>query len=212
MEGALLFDLDGTLVDSLADIGASANAVRAAFGLPPASEAAIRAFVGDGALVLLERALAGAGPFDALRERAWALYQEHHAEQCTREVRPYPGVVEHLERWHGERRPLAVVTNKPARFAHAILEHLGLDRLLPVVIGGDTLGERKPSPAPVHEALTRLRAPAAGASLVGDGIQDLRAGKAAGVRTVAALFGFHDAAALRAEGADEYWSAFGVAE
>jgi phosphoglycolate phosphatase-like HAD superfamily hydrolase len=162
--------------------------------------------------VLLERALAGAGPFAALRERAWALWQEHHEAQCTRTVRPYPGVAEHLARWQAERRPMAVVTNKPARFAHAILAHVGLDRFVPVVIGGDTLGERKPSPAPVHAALARLGAPATGAALVGDGVQDLRAGKAAGVRTIAALFGFHDPAALRAEGADEYWAAFGVAE
>ena len=210
--GALLFDLDGTLVDSLADIGASTNHVRAAFGLPPAGERQLREFVGDGVISLLERALAGAGPFESIRQAAWELYARHHRDQCTRAVRPYPGVVECLGRWQADGRPMAVVTNKPARFAEPILAHLGLDRFLEVVVCGDSLGERKPSAAPLHAALAGLRAPAAGAMMVGDGVQDLRAARAAGVRSAAVLFGFQRPEILRAEGADEFWVAFGEPE
>lgn len=210
--GALLFDLDGTLVDSLADIGASTNHVRLAFGLPAVDLQTMRSFVGDGAMTLLERALAGAGAFDRIRDAAWELYIDHHRDQCTREVRPYAGVIDCLARWQAAGRPMAVVTNKPARFAEPILEHLGLDRFIEAVVCGDTLSERKPSAAPLHAALNCLRAPAAGAMMVGDGVQDLRAAKAAGVRSAAVLFGFQNPAVLRAEGADEFWTAFGERE
>lgn len=205
----LLLDLDGTLVDSLADIAASANHVRAAFGLGPLSHGAVRAMVGDGAALLLRRALAELGePVDVAT--AWPIYDEHHRQQCTDMVVPYPGVVSHLDAWHEAGRRMAVVTNKPERFARQILEHLALDRYFSAVVGGDTTPVRKPDPAPLHAALEALGAAPADAFMVGDGIQDLRAGRAAGTRTIAALYGFRDEASLRAEGADSFWSAFGV--
>jgi phosphoglycolate phosphatase len=103
------------------------------------------------------------------------------------------------------------VTNKPARFAAPILRALGVERLLPVVVGGDTLPQRKPDPAPILHALRQLGGEAGEATMVGDGVQDLRAGKAAGLRTIGCLYGYGEPAALRAEGADGWWSAFGVA-
>lgn len=208
-----LFDLDGTLCDTLADIAASANHVRASHGLPPAPLAALRAMIGDGALTLLRRALADLRPQpppdDACWQRAWTLYQEHHAVQCTVHAQPYPGVRAHLERWAGAGHPLAVVTNKPERFARPILHHVGLADLLPVVIGGDTLPQKKPDPAPLREALRRLGQPDRSGTMVGDGETDLRAGRAAGLRTIAVLYGYRPEAALRAVGADEYWTRFG---
>ena len=104
---------------------------------------------------------------------------------------------------------MAIVTNKPTRFTSRILEHLELTRYLPVAICGDTLDVKKPDPAPLREALRRLGAPLDAGMMVGDSVQDLRAGKAAQLRTAAALFGFRSEEELRAEGADEYWSAFG---
>jgi phosphoglycolate phosphatase len=205
----LLLDLDGTLVDSLADIAASANHVRAAFDLAPLGHDAIRAMVGDGAALLLRRALAELdAPVDVAQ--AWPIYDAHHRTQCTATVVPYPGVVEHLETWRADGRQMAVVTNKPEGFARTILEHLRIDRYFGTVVGGDTTPSRKPDPAPLRAALDLLGVEPADAWMVGDGIQDLRAGRAAGTRTVAALYGFRDAASLRAEGADTYWSAFGV--
>ena len=206
----VLLDLDGTLVDSLADIAATANHVRAVFDLPPLGTDAVRRMVGDGAAKLLERALADAcrpvAPGDAFE-----IYDAHHREQCTRLVRPYPGAVETLQRWHDDRRPVAIVTNKPERFAVRILEHLGLLGLVGAVVGGDSTAERKPSPVPLHEALARLGLGTERAWMAGDGIQDLRAGRAAGLRTIGALYGFHDPDRLRSEGADLFWTAFGVA-
>lgn len=212
---AFLFDLDGTLADTLADIAESANEVRRRHDLPPVGEDVVRAWVGDGARALLRRALAevlrneAETAVEARLDAAFAEYAEHHAGQCTRLVRPYPGVREHLEELAAAGHPLAVVTNKPARFAVPIVEHLGLAGLLPVVVGGDSAPARKPDPAPLRFALERLGAAPAGAVMVGDGIQDLRAGRALGLRTIACLFGFTAEDRLRREGADVYWSRFG---
>jgi phosphoglycolate phosphatase len=121
----------------------------------------------------------------------------------------FPGVADHLERLHAAGHPLAIVTNKPERFAVALAGHLGLAAWVPVVIGGDTLERRKPDPLPVLEALRRLGCPPGRGTMVGDGETDLRAGRAAGLRTVACLFGYRAEAELRQIGADEYWTRFG---
>lgn len=212
---AFLFDLDGTLADTLADLAASANHVRGLHGLPPVADATVRSFVGDGARTLLARALDGVLPAaGSARQRAldaaFAAYVEHHDRQCTVFARPFPGVREHLTALHAAGHPLAVVTNKPERFAVPIVRHLQLHDLLPVIVGGDTLPQKKPDPAPLQLALRQLGAAAAGGTMVGDGLQDLRAAKAAGLRAIACLFGYGDAAALRREGADGYWRAFGT--
>ena len=114
-------------------------------------------------------------------------------------------------KWRAEQRPMAVVTNKPTQFTTRILEHLQLTPYLPVAICGDTLSVKKPDPEPLREALRRLGQPLNAGTMVGDSVQDLRAGKAAGLRTVAVLFGFRSEEELRGEGADEYWTTFGTA-
>lgn len=212
---AFLFDLDGTLADTLPDIAASCNHARGRLGLPPLLTPQVRAFVGDGALALLRRALAPALPAeparaDALLADALAAYLSHHEAQCTVHARLYPGTRDLLQRLAAGGAALGVVTNKPARFAGPILRALGVERLLPVVVGGDTLPQRKPDPAPVLHALRQLGVAAHEATMVGDGVQDLRAGKAAGARTIGCLYGYGEPSALRAEGADGWWSAFGV--
>jgi phosphoglycolate phosphatase len=212
---AFLFDLDGTLCDTLLDIAASANHVRATFDLPAAELATVRAAIGDGARTMIRRVLADLRPDEPMLDEAMRRYGEHHLRQCTVHVTPYPGVREHLERLRAAGHALGVVTNKHERPSLAILRHLGLDELLPVVIGGDTLPVKKPDPAPLRHALERLGAAPdggtiGGGTMVGDGLQDLRAGRAAGLRTIGCLFGYGDPDRLRAEGADEYWSRFGV--
>lgn len=222
MRPPFLFDLDGTLADTLADIAASTNHVRARHGLPALPDATVRTFVGDGARTLLARALHDVLPAEAAaRERAldaaFDVYGEHHQQQCTVHARLYPGVREHLQALHGAGHALAVVTNKPERFAVPLVAHLGLTPLFRCVLGGDSLPVKKPDPAPLRHALRQLGWPGDAASLamttmVGDGVQDLRAGRAAGVRTIGCLFGFGEPAKLRAERADGYWRAFGVVD
>lgn len=211
---AFLFDLDGTLADTLADLAASANHVRGRAGLPPLPLATVRSFIGDGARTLVARALADVMPRDpaaAARVVAdgFAAYVDHHRTQCVVHSRLYPGVREHLMGLRERGHPLGVVTNKPERFAVPLLRHLELADWFGVIVGGDTLPQQKPDKAPVVHALHVLGSSAEGATMVGDGVQDLRAGKAAGLRTIACLFGFTDPAALRAEGADEFWPRFG---
>lgn len=207
----LLFDLDGTLVHSLPDIAASANHVRGHHGLEPVPEATVRTWVGDGARTLLERALAEL-PDPPDLDASYRVYAEHHEVQCTGLVAPFPGVTECLQRWRATGHPLAVVTNKPERFAQRVLAHLGMDSWFGAVVGGDSTAERKPSPLPLQRALEILGTSSDGALMVGDGVQDLRAGQALGIRTAAVLFGYWDEAPLRAAGADEYWPRFGAAE
>ncbi len=187
---AVLFDLDGTLVDSARDLMDAVNAVLAEEGLRAVDLDETRAMIGDGARVLLERALArtggdpGAAP--GLLPRLLALYEAG----ASRHTRPYPGVVETLEALRAAGLRLAVVTNKPERAARLVLADMGLDRYFEAVIGGDTLPRRKPDPAPVHEALRRLGVAPDRAAMVGDNHHDVEAGRAAGLRVVAVSYGY----------------------
>lgn len=209
-----LFDLDGTIAHTLADIAASCNHVRALHGLRPLADAEVRPLIGDGARELVRRALdlpSGDGPVDGVVDAALAAYRAHHETQCTVHVTLFPGVRDGLAAFARSGHPLAVVTNKPERFARRIVAHLGLAELLPVVVGGDTLARQKPDPAPLRRALRDLGVAEDAGTMVGDGEQDLRAAKACGLRAIACLYGYRDAAVLRREGADAYWSAFGIA-
>jgi phosphoglycolate phosphatase len=178
----IVFDLDGTLIDSTDDLAASANAALEALGLPPRSREEIRSFVGEGARRLVEQALA---PRADLLDRALPLFLEHYSSHLTDATKAYAGTAELLAGLGG---PLAVATNKPGRFARRILATLGLLDRFVAVLGGDE-GPRKPDPALVD----RLRA-LTGASpeqtvLVGDSRVDLETAANAGVRFVGVGWG-----------------------
>ena len=207
----MLFDLDGTLADTIADIAASANHVRQIHHLAPHDEATIRGFIGHGAGILLRRALPELDlePEDPQWQAIYGQYADHHEHQCAGTVALYDGVQAGLEQRLRDGHAMAIVTNKPERFARRISTHLDLDRFFPVIIGGDTLPRRKPDPDPVHRALQLLGATGQGGAMIGDGETDIRAGKAAGLQTIGCLYGYRPATLLRAENADEYWSAFG---
>lgn len=180
---AFLFDLDGTLVDSVADLATAVNLLRAELDLSPLDQATVRGYVGDGATWLVRRALP-AGAFCTKRlQRFLELYAEHLLDT----TRLYPDILPFLERqadW-----PLAVVTNKPLALTLPLLRGLDLERFFPVVIGGDSCARKKPAPEPVLHALAELATPAATAVLIGDHHTDLRAGAAAGVRTCFCAWG-----------------------
>ncbi|GJE43789.1 Phosphoglycolate phosphatase [Methylobacterium soli] len=153
---AVLLDLDGTLVDSLDDLTDAVNALLAEEGLPGIDRVRTRAMVGDGAGKLVERALRAnggdAGTAPALVPRFLAVY----APVATRRTRAFPGVAPALQTLACAGIALAVVTNKPEAVARTILADLGLDACIAVVVGGDTLQQRKPAPEPLHAALSRL--------------------------------------------------------
>jgi phosphoglycolate phosphatase len=187
---AVLFDLDGTLIDSARDLMEALNRLLAEEGLRAVDLDETRAMIGDGARVLLERALtrtgADPGRAGALLPRLLAEYER----QGTRHTRPYPGVVETLQALRAAGLRLAVVTNKPEAATHAVLADLALAPLFEAVVGGDTLPQRKPDPAPVREALARLGLAPERAAMVGDNHHDVQAGQAAGLPVIAVTYGY----------------------
>lgn len=183
----LLFDLDGTLVDSVADLATAVNLLRGELELPPLLLPAVREFVGDGARELVRRALPE-GLFEERQlQRFLLLYGEHLADQTS----VYPGIRELLNLY--SPASLAIVTNKPLALTLRLLELLELKECFAAVIGGDSAPVKKPSPVPVRMALHRLGRPATGAIMIGDHHTDLRAGHGAGVATCFCAWGLgHD--------------------
>ncbi|OYT73958.1 MAG: phosphoglycolate phosphatase [Chloracidobacterium sp. CP2_5A] len=193
---ALLFDLDGTLVDSRRDLAAALDLTLADLGLPPLGVEAVTRLAGDGARRLVERGLTAARPdavfSEAFIAAALEIFQARYGERLLATTQAYPGVLTALE--HFAALPKAVVTNKPAAFSEAILKGLGLRSRFVAVIGGDTLPERKPHPAPALAGLAAcgVKNPA-DAVMIGDSPNDIRAGRAAGTLTCAVTYGFRPA-------------------
>jgi phosphoglycolate phosphatase len=192
----LLFDLDGTLVDSVADLTAAANATRATYGLGPLDEAIIAGFVGDGAPMLIQRSFADAT--ETLdRDEALQRFRAHYLEHCLVRTLPYPGVVQTLERLRD--LPMAIVSNKPQPMCDKIAAGLGLDRWIGVVVGARPRIAVKPDPALLRIALDTLavNVPSPGAIwMIGDSPNDVCSGAAIGATTVAVTYGLTDVRAM----------------
>lgn len=196
----VIFDLDGTLCDSREDIAAAVNAGLAACALPPAEASVITGFVGDGVGRLVDRVLGqvGASPARApeVVRHLLAYYREHPVVH----TRPYPGLTPVLEGL--AHRGLALASNKPTDLCERIVTHFGWRPHFRAVLGADWGGPRKPAPdVLVHLAALLGRPPGEGV-MVGDSVGDLMAGRAAGLATVAALYGFRSRAELLAAGPD----------
>lgn len=197
---AVIFDLDGTLVDSLGGITAALNAALAAGGFPAVTADRVRTIVGDGPRMLCRRALGPAGGDEALVDRVLVEFRERYAADPLRETRPYPGVPEVLARL--APRPLGVCTNKGRRLAGMLLDGLALGRYVAALVAEDDLPWRKPDPRPLLALAERLGVPPAATLVVGDGLQDLRAARAAGMSCCAVLGGYTAPSLLLAEGPD----------
>jgi len=180
---AVLWDLDGTLVDSAGDIAANIDRMLVAFDLPALGESSVRSFVGHGALHLVDFCVRAAGgtPSSVHVERFLAEYEAHLDEH----TRIHPPELRTLIA--GVRSPQAVVTNKPERITRLLLGRLGWGEAFAAIIGGDTTPCRKPSPEPVWEAMRRLGSDRA--VLVGDGPTDIGAARAAGIPSIGVSWG-----------------------
>lgn len=201
---ALLFDLDGTLVDSVPDLTRCVNAALLADGSTAVGEGDVRGWVGNGAARLLHRALTGRvdGVAPAARHAAaMEVFGSHYAAEPCRDSRLYPGVAQVVAMLVQRGVRLAVVTNKPQRFCGPLLAALGLGDCFACLVGGDSTDRLKPDPLPVLTALSCLGIDAADAVLVGDSRVDMAAGRAAGVATVAVTYGYDPACDFVAQGA-----------
>jgi phosphoglycolate phosphatase len=195
-----LIDLDGTLVDSVPDLAHSVDQMMAALGRPPHGEAAVRNWVGNGVERLVKRALTGTldGEPDAADfERAYPVFVELYAAHNGELSRLYPGVPEGLSLLAGRDILLGCVTNKAARFTEPLLSALGIAEHFGIIISGDTLAEKKPSPLPLRHAATHFGVTPAQSLMVGDSISDVKAARAAGFPVVCVSYGYNHGQDIR---------------
>lgn len=204
---AVLLDLDGTLVDSAEDLREALNGILAGEGLRPVTGAEVRAMIGDGVLKLVERGLARTGGDPARAGALVPAFLAAYEPRAARKTVLYPGVLDTLRGLRAAGLRLAVVTNKPEAATRRILEALGLAGLVAAVVGGDTLPERKPHPAPVTAALRALGVAADAAAMVGDNRHDVEAAHAAGLKAVLVGYGYAHGAP-ETLGADRIVAAF----
>ncbi|GAP33654.1 phosphoglycolate phosphatase [Piscinibacter sakaiensis] len=198
----VLFDLDGTLVDSAPDLAGAANDMREARGLPPRPYGALRPVVGSGARGMVGAAF-GVAPgepgFEALRDEFLARYEA----RMTRLTRVFDAAWPLLDALDARGIPWGIVTNKAERFAAPLAQALGLVPRAAALVAGDTTPHAKPHPAPLLEGARRLGCEPTHCAYVGDDLRDVQAGRAAGMATVAAAWGYLGLGeALEAWGAD----------
>jgi phosphoglycolate phosphatase len=198
-----LFDLDGTLIDSRADIVSSLNLALAGLEMPPLPESHIVRYVGSGVRKLIERSLremTGHEPDSELTQKAVTLFREEYGRHLLDHTRLCPDVEEALERLSWAR--FAIVSNKPEHFSRRILEGLGLADRFCIILGGDSTPHQKPHPEPLLKAMDICKAPPSETAMIGDSAVDIEAGKAAGVITCGILGGFRAGEELEAAGCD----------
>jgi pyrophosphatase PpaX len=196
---ALLFDLDGTLVDTVPFILASVRHAFEGYGTCP-TDAEWIAGIGTPLRVQLTSFARSADDVEVLFQRYRTFWLEHH----DRLTRCFPGALETVAALRARGHPVGVVTAKIEEGARRTLRHVGLLPHVDAIVGADTCARPKPDPMPVHVALERLGRPPDEAVLVGDSPHDLAAGNAAGVRTIAAVFGACDRATLARAGPAEF--------
>lgn len=178
---AIVFDLDGTLIDSARDLADSVNHALGQHGLPRHPLETIRSYVGDGVIKLIERAI-GPGNPDCF-DRVLSSFTDHYSRHCTDHTRLYAGVLDTLE-FLVQKYSLAVLTNKSQTFSVTILENLGIASCFRAIIGGDTPVGRKPDPGGILTLAAQWNLTPAEFLMVGDHATDIETGRNAGCRTV----------------------------
>jgi phosphoglycolate phosphatase len=192
---AILFDLDGTLMDTVPDLAAAANRMRLEFGLPMLPAGRIALFVGKGADVLIHRTLTDdlEGQVDAATlDRGRASFYRHYHDLNGAETVVYEGVPEALRRIGQGGVKLACVTNKPREFTVPLLDRLHLTAWFACIVAGDDVPQPKPNPALLLEACRRLAVESAAALMIGDSINDVLAAQAAGMRVILVETGYNE--------------------
>lgn len=184
----VIFDLDGTLVDSVDDLCNSVNAARAYMGLPPLPHDLVASYVGNGAPVLIRRAMGPEASEEQVQE-ALSFFLSYYREHMLDHTRPYPGVVETLEQLRGQGVKMAVLTNKPQRFSRDLCAGLGLAQYFFQIYGGNSFEQKKPDPIGIRTLMQEAGAKQAETWMVGDSATDVLTARNAGVRSVGVTYG-----------------------
>jgi phosphoglycolate phosphatase len=185
----LIFDLDGTLIDSKLDLAHAVNATRAHFGLTPLDLDTVGTYIGNGAPVLIRRAMGPEASDEAVAkalEYFLAYYSEHKLDNTC----AYPGIPEALEALHRDGVGMAVLTNKPVRVSTGIIDGLGLAKYFARIYGGNSFEQKKPNPIGVDTLLAEAGVPRERAMIVGDSSVDVRTARNAGVKVCGVTYGF----------------------
>ena len=195
--GLLIFDLDGTLVNTLDDIAASVNHTLERLGESPITLDAVRRYVGDGIEMLMQRSFKGkTGRLD----EAISIFKDHYRLNLVVRSSLYPSVKETLEYYR--TLPMAVITNKAMEFSKPLLDRLGIGHYFELAIGADHGLPLKPAPDSVLKIMKAFNVPKERTVIVGDGTTDIRAGKSAGIITCSVSYGFRSEEELRKAGPD----------
>ena len=195
---AALFDLDGTLVDSLEDLTDAVNHMLAGFGRQQLEPLQVKQLVGKGARNLVQRALATSSSVEI--DRGLAAFTGFNALHIADKSRLYPGARELLKQLATDSIRLAVISNKQEALSRLILKALDVDDFFDIIAGGDTFPEMKPSPVPLVKVVDKLGCRPANAVMVGDSINDIQAGKQAGITTIGCRWGYGDSRELSEAG------------
>jgi len=195
-DGAFIFDLDGTLVDSVPDITRAINLALKALKRPTCEEGDVRHWIGNGAKALVRRAVSsGFRPTidvpQRLLEETHTQFLKYYSDTLCESSTLYPGVKETLAELKSIGYPLAIATNKPARFIAPICETLEINTFFSICVGGDSLPEKKPSPLPLAHLCHQLNKQAHHCIMVGDSKNDILAAKAAGMRSIGLTYGYN---------------------
>ncbi len=197
----VMIDLDGTLIDTAPDIAAAANRMLAELGRPARELDTIAGWIGNGVSRLVKRTLTGAmqaEPDPVEFAAALASFRRHYADLLTAQSRPFPGVIDGLERLAAAGFALACITNKAAVFTAPLLAALGLDRYFQLVLAGDSLPKKKPDPLPLLHACRHFGITPDHGVLVGDSRNDIQAARAAGMPVICVTYGYNHGEDVRA--------------
>lgn len=193
---AILFDLDGTLIDSAPDLALAINHMLTSIGRDEIAADIIRSWVGNGASILVQRGLSGQSEIDAdldpvLLEKSLAIFLEFYAKNLCVDTITYPHVRSTLKILKAKGYQLAIVTNKPFDFIQPILDGLDLNGLFELLVGGDSLDKRKPDPLPLHYSCEKLGVTIEQCVMVGDSKNDVLAANAANMQSIGLSYGYN---------------------
>ncbi len=191
---AVVIDLDGTLLDTAPDLADAAIAMAADLGLPAITLEEVKTYIGNGVSRLVKRVLTRdmhADPAPELFAKALPIYEKHYAEGVSRKSRPFPGVVDGLQVMFETGYRLACITNKAERFTVPLLKDTGLIDFFELILSGDSLPEKKPSPLPLLHACQVFGVEPDELLLIGDSLNDTQAARAAGCPVFCVPYGYN---------------------